>query len=265
MITTLFYASSTLVSPGTCNNMTRGNSCCKHAEFINVWYDYVRYVYGPKEHLFIIDNGSPYVFKEYFRKSDKVEYLDVDQYNYDPNVYIHVKRFDDSLTHGGGVVRGFHEGFKFAIKNDLDFYFAEADSLSIVNLKKELEGYSVVTSNVINGPNGAIDMSNSAIRLGLLRDHVTKVPEVYGSGTLTVFESLDQSIRRYGVCQDTHNLQYYGIIENGPYINYHKDYEIKKIDGNWIHDCNPSTLMNFINTTNQLVKSDDAIKYLERL
>lgn len=65
MITTLFYASSTLDSPNTCHNKFRGNTCCKHAEFINVLLDYIRYVYGKQEHVYIIDNGSPYLFKDF--------------------------------------------------------------------------------------------------------------------------------------------------------------------------------------------------------
>ena len=266
MISTLYYASSTLDSPSTCHHMHRGNACCKHAEFINVWLDYIRHVYGKEEHVYIIDNGSPYPFKDFFDFSkEDVEFLDVDQYNYDDNTYVHVKRFDDGLTHGGGVVRGFHEGFKFSIENDLDFYFVEADSLSMINLKDELADQDLITNNIIHGPNGAIDTSNSAIRKELLTEHITQVPNVYGCGELTVFESLDQSIKKHGICNEKYNLQYYGIIENGPYINYHKDYRMKKIEGDWIHDCNMPTLVNFIGRNNPSVQSDYSIEYLRRL
>lgn len=271
MITTLFYASSTLDSPNTCHNKFRGNTCCKHAEFINVWLDYIRYVYGKQEHVYIIDNGSPYLFKDFFDFSkEDVEFLDIDQYNYNENVYVHVKRFNENLNHGGGVVRGFHEGFKFSIKNDLDFYFVEADSLSMINLKHELLDQDLVTNNIIHGKNGAdengcIDTSNSAIRKELLTDHITQVPNVYGRGELTVFDSLDQSIQEHGICTTQPNYQYYGIIENGPYINYHKDYRMKKIEGDWIHDCNVPTLAHFMYRNNPVVESEYSVEYLRRL
>ena len=41
------------------------------------------------------------------------------------------------------------------IKNDLDFYFVEADSLSMINLKHELLDQDLVTNNIIHGKNGA--------------------------------------------------------------------------------------------------------------
>ncbi len=266
MITTWFYATSTLADPLSCTNKNRGNTACKHAEFINVWYDYVRYVYGPKEHIYIIDNGSPIPFKNAWLGQEDVEYLDVDQYSYNPNIFVHVKRFDEQLNHGAGVVRGTLEMWKMADKNNLDLLFCEADSLSLINLYKELEGNDLVTVNIEHGERGCIDCCNMAIRQGLLRSTITKVPEAYGYNKLSILDSLEQSVATNGYCSTQPNYQYYESVENGPYINF-RDKKLKKIEDNrWIHDVGFSKLFSFLNeAARQGVQSNRSFDYISKL
>ena len=266
MITTFYYATSTLATPEKCLHRNRGNAACKHAEFINVWYDYVRHIYGPSEHIYIVDNASPIPFQEAFDMSkEAVEFLEPDQYTYNPNVFIHVKRFNEHLNHGGGVVRAVWEGFKFSLANKQNYYFTEADSLSLVNLHEELENADIVTSNIEHGSEGCIDCSNWAFRYELLTDYKMNVPSCYGYQTLSVFDALNESIEVNGICSTQPNNQYYGCIEHGPYANYHGKCVMKQIPKKWIHDCDEQRLIEFINITNPLIKSSAAQNYAQRL
>jgi hypothetical protein len=266
MITTFYFGASTKASPNSCIYKARGNTICKHAEFINIWYDYARYIYGPKEHLYIVDNASPIEFQKAFDTSkEEIEFLNEDQYSFNPNIFIHVKRFNQQLNHGGGVVRGNWEGFKFSIANNSNYYFTESDSLSLVNLKNELIDYDIITSNIEDGVNGCIDCSNWAVRKELLTDEVMKVKDCYGYNKLSVFDSLDQSIKNNGICTTQPNYQYYGAIEHGPYINYHQKYKMKKIQGEIIHDVDIHQLKDFILRTNDRVGSEFAKEYIRNI
>lgn len=276
MITTWFYSSSTLNTKDKCFHKNRGNSACKHAEFINIWYDFARYIYGPKEHIYIIDNGSPLMFKDhaaYFK--EEIEYLNLDQYNFNPNVYVHVKRFNSNLNHGAGVVRAVYEGWKLAVENKLDYFFNESDSLSLINLIEELKGYDIITTNIEHSksPNsrGNIDCSNWGHKLYLITDHITQFSQSYGYQKLSVFDSLEQSIKINGLYNGTQNdlargtCQYTGSIEDGPYINYYGKYKMKKLEGQVIHDVNEEKLITFLNEANKLVKSNYAEYYINNL
>ena len=276
MINTFYYASSNLSDKESCTHRNRGNIACKHAEFINVWLDYARYVYGPQEHIYIIDNGSPYNFKDFFDFSkENVEFLDKDQYSYNAEIFLHVKRLDGNLNHGSGVVRAFHEGFKFSVINNINYYFSEADSLSLINLKTELENYDIITTNINHGnpphSDGCIDCSNWALRKELLTEHITQFPAAYGYQKLSVFDSLDQSIKVNGLYNGTQNdlalgtCQYTASIEAGPYKNYYGKYKMKELKGQSIHDCNGFQLIDFINTTNFSVKSKSALDYINKI
>lgn len=268
MITTFYFGSSTQASPNSCINRSRGNIICKHAEFINIWYDYARYVYGQKQHLYIIDNASPIEFQKVFDSSkEKIEFLDEDQYSFDPNVFLHVKRFNKQLNHGGGVVRGNFEGFKFSISNNSNYYFTEADSLSLNNLIQELEGFDLITSNIEDRQDGSgnIDCSNWAVKKELLTNYPTQVLNAYGYQKLSVFDSLDQSIKENGICTTQPNYQYYSSIEDGPYINFRKTHKFKKLNGPVIHDVNERVLKEFIETYNDKVQSKRALEYVSKL
>jgi hypothetical protein len=276
MITTFYFGASTQASPNSCIHKARGNTICKHAEFINIWYDYARYVYGPKEHLYIVDNASPIEFQKAFDTSkEEIEFLNEDQYSFNPNIFLHVKRFNQQLIHGAGVVRGVHEGWKFSISNNSNYYFTESDSLSLVNLKDELVDWDIITS-AIEHPNpnnfgGCIDCSNWAVKRNLLTEHITEFSKSYGYKKMSVFDSLDQSIKVNGLYNGTQNdlgrgtCQYTGSIEHGPYVNYYGKYKIKKIEGPIIHDVNERTLKEFIEDHNDQVQSKYALEYISKL
>lgn len=268
MITSWFYSNSTLNTKQNCMHKNRGNSACKHAEFVNVWYDYARYVYGPKQHIYIIDNASPIQFKDIFDSSkEKVEFLEKDQYSYDKDIFIHVKRFDEHLNHGGGVVRATHEGFKFNVLNNLNYSINEGDSLSLNNLIQELEGFDLITTNIQDGQDGRgnVDSSNWAMRKELLTDYPTQVPNAYGYQKLSVFDSLDQSIKANGICTTQPNYQYYASVEDGPYINFRKTHNFKKLNGPVVHDVNERTLKEFVENHNDKVQSKYALEYISKL
>lgn len=263
MIITWFYATSTLDTKENCFHKNRGNSCCKHAEFINVWYDYIRYIYGKNEHIYIIDNGGPIKFQDIFFNKEDFDVLSIDNYEYDPNKFLHVKRFDEKLNHGGGVVRATWESWKFILKNNLDLYIHEADSLCTINLHNELKGNDIITINIEHGDNGCIDCSTWAFRKEILNEKML-IPNCFGYSELSVFDSLDQSIKNEGICCSQPNNQYYGAVEHGPYKNF-KHLRMKRIYGDWIHDCSESQLKDFILRNNEKVASEYAIEYINKL
>jgi hypothetical protein len=240
----------------------------KHAEFINVWYDYARHVYGPKEHIYILDNGSPIPFRDSFNlNAEPIEFLETEQFTFNPEVFLHVKRYAERLIHGGGVVRGIWDTWKLAIINGLNYFFNEADSLSLVNLKDELVNADVITTDIQDGTglHGCIDCSNWGWRKGLMAEHITQVPEAYGYQKLSVFDSLDQSIRANGICCSQPNYQYYSCIEHGPYINFRAKYKMKKITDPIIHDVPTHILQAFIEHFDSQVKSKTALEYIKKL
>lgn len=265
MLITWFYSSSTLDRKGDCLNKNRGNTAMKHAEFINVWYDYARYVYGPKEHIYIIDNGSPIKFQDVFDVKEEVDYLDENQPYYNPFVFLHVKRFNEKLNHGGGVVRATLEGWKMSTGHNFDYIFSEADSLCMVNLLDELSGQDIITSNIEHGSSGCLDCSNWAVRKELLTEHVTIHPNAYGTGKLSVFDSLNESVKINGYQTGNVNYQYHSSIEHGPYLNFYGKYKMKKFEGDWIHDVDEFQLKSFIEYTEARVKSKSAQEYLKKL
>lgn len=104
-------------------------------EVFAVWYQYIRKFY-PDEHIIFFDNFSEIPF-ELAAKSAGIsnfEIISPDSYSFDPDIKIHVKKFNKQYQYLHAVQRQRVESIKFAYLNNLDYFWIDTDCLINTNL-----------------------------------------------------------------------------------------------------------------------------------
>lgn len=121
---------------------------CKSLEGSYLWYLYVRNFLPKNYHIFIIDQNSDYEISYLLdRVGEEYEILDDSGYNFNPNVFLHIKKFKDKASKTAGVKRLYFWIYEFCLTNKTNMFFLEQDCFLAKDLSKEIDECDFITNS----------------------------------------------------------------------------------------------------------------------
>lgn len=134
------YFGDTSIFSGNIPNMYngRGHYACKFIEIFYLWYLYVREFLPKDYHIYWTDAASPIPIDWMLAKiNEPIQILDDDKMDLDFSKRIHIRKFNNLLSHQAGWIRVTKDWWRTCIHNNIDFFTLEGDGLIAYDITQD--------------------------------------------------------------------------------------------------------------------------------
>lgn len=188
----------------------------KTLEFSYLWYLYMRTFLGKDIDILLIDQGSDYPIESFLEKTgEKYSITSINDYSFDKNVKLHVKKFEQKCLFLKGVKRLYQYMFRFCYYNNIDFFYIENDCLVAKDVFTLSQPYDFMT-NTIDIKHRVCDTYLNFIKLSKLKEQDELMPFI---DYLNLLEKHDANKDEKDVCPSK-DLIYKLTNERGIYLKY---------------------------------------------
>jgi hypothetical protein len=130
---------------------------CKSLEGSYLWFLYIRKFFPKDYHIAIVDQNSDFDIDYLLKKAgEQYEILEENNFNFNPDVFLHIIKFQKKASRIAGVKRLYFWLYDFCLYNKTDMFFIEQDCFVAKDLSELASSYDFLT-NAIHKPERVCD------------------------------------------------------------------------------------------------------------